>query len=86
MHIGKLCAIKNIADRHGAILLVGIHAGDPEDIAVLTEISDTVLKIVTKGEKQDNHKYTLHVNRKSMPEKGIMAEFDANKTALKIRQ
>ncbi len=74
----KLCAIKNIADRHRAILLVGIHAGDPEDIAVLTEIADTVLKIVTKDERQGNHKYILHANRRSMPEKEIIAEFDAN--------
>ena len=74
----KLCAIKNVADRHGATLLVGIHAGDPGYIAVLAGIADTVWKIVTKGENQNNHKCTLHVNRKDMHGKEITAEFDAN--------
>ena len=73
----KLCKIKNVADRYGATLLAGIHDGNPEDTGMLAGIADTVLKITTESEKQDNHKYTLHVNRKDMPGKEITAEFDA---------
>ncbi len=74
----KLDAIKNVANRHGVSLLAGIHDGNPEDTGMLAEIADTVLKITTEGENWDNHKYTLHVNRKDMPGKEITAEFDAN--------
>lgn len=74
----KLDAIKNVANRHGVSLLAGIHDGKPEDTGMLAGIADTVLKIITEGENWDNHKYTLHVNRKDMPGKEITAEFDAN--------
>lgn len=74
----KLDAIKNVANRYGVSLLVGIHDGNPEDISMLAGTADTVLKIITEGENQDNHKYTLHVNRRYMPENEITAEFDAN--------
>lgn len=74
----KLCKIKDVADRHGVTLLVGIHDGNPEDIGMLTGIADTVLKIITKGENRNNHKCTLHANRKDMHGKEITAEFDAN--------
>lgn len=74
----KLSAIKNIADRHGVSLMMGIHDGDPEGISMLTGIADTVLKIVTKDENQNNHKYTVHVTRRDVPEKEIITEFDAN--------
>lgn len=74
----KLCEIKDVADRHGASLIVGIHDGNPEGIGMLTEIADTVLKIVTKDENQNNHKYTFHVTRRDIPEKEIITEFDAD--------
>ncbi len=74
----KLDAIKNVANRYGVLLLAGIHDGNPEDNGMLAGIADTVLKIITEGENWDNHKYTLHVNRKDMPGKEITAEFDAN--------
>ena len=70
----KLCGIKDVADRHGASLLVGIHEGDPEEISMLAGIADTVLKI----ENQNNHKYALHVTQRKVPEKEIIAEFDAD--------
>lgn len=73
----KLDAIKNVANRHGVSLLVGIHDGNPEGIGMLTGIADTVLKIVTKDENQNNHKYTFHVTRRDVPEKEIITEFDA---------
>ena len=74
----KLDVIKNVAYRHGATLLAGIHDGNPEDTGMLAGIADTVLKITTESEKQDDYKYTLHVNRKDMPGKEITAEFDTN--------
>ena len=74
----KLDAIKNVANRYGVLLLAGIHDGNPEDNGMLAGIADTVLKITTEGENWNNHKYTLHVNRKDMPGKEITAEFDAN--------
>ena len=74
----KLCEIKDVADRHGASLIVGIHDGNPEGIGMLTDIADTVLKIVTKDENQNNHKYTFHVTRRDIPEKEIITEFDAD--------
>lgn len=74
----KLREIKDVADRHGASLIVGIHDGNPEGIGMLTEIADTVLKIVTKDENQNNHKYTFHVTRRDVPEKEIISEFDAD--------
>lgn len=74
----KLDVIKNVAYRHGATLLAGIHDGNPEDTGMLVGIADTVLKITTESEKQDDYKYTLHVNRKDMPGKEITAEFDTN--------
>lgn len=70
----KLCGIKDVADRHGASLLVGIHEGDPEEISMLAGIADTILKI----ENQNNHKYALHVTQRKVPEKEIIAEFDAD--------
>ncbi len=73
----KLDAIKNVADRHGATLFVGIHDGNPEDTGMLADIADTVLKIITEGGNQDGHKYTLHVNRKDTHGNRITAEFDA---------
>ena len=74
----KLDAIKNVANRHGVSLLVGIHDGNPEGIGMLTGIADTILKIVTKDENQNNHKYTFHVTRRDVPEKEIITEFDAD--------
>lgn len=74
----KLSAIKNIADRHGVSLMMGIHDGDPECIGMLTGIADTVLKIITESTNQNNHKYTLHVTQRNVHEKGIITEFDAN--------
>ena len=73
----KLDDIKNVADRHGATLFVGIHDGNPEDTGMLADIADTVLKIITEGGNQDGHKYTLHVNRKDTHGNRITAEFDA---------
>ncbi len=73
----KLDVIKNVADRHGATLFVGIHDGNPEDTCMLAGITDTVLKIITEGGNQDGHKYTLHVNRKDTHGNRITAEFDA---------
>lgn len=70
----KLCGIKDVADKHGASLLVGIHEGDPEEISMLAGIADTVLKI----ENQNNHKYALHVTQRKVSEKEIIAEFDAD--------
>ncbi len=70
----KLCGIKDVADRHGASLLVGIHDGDPEELSMLAGIADAVLKI----ENQNNHKYALHVTQRKVPEKEIIAEFDAD--------
>lgn len=74
----KLDAIKNVANRHGVSLLVGIHDVNPEDIGMLAGIADTVLKIITESTNQNNHKYTLHVTQSNVPEKGIITEFDAN--------
>ena len=74
----KLCEIKNAADRHGATLLVGIYDGNPEDTGMLASIADTVLKIITEGGNQDNHKYTLHVNRKDIHVNKITAECGDN--------
>lgn len=73
----KLDAIKNVANRHGVSLLVGIHDGNPEGISMLTGIADTILKIVTKDGNQNNHKYTFHVTQMDVPEKEIITEFDA---------
>lgn len=70
----KLCGIKDVADRHGSSLLVGIHDGDPEELSMLAGIADAVLKI----ENQNNHKYVLHVTQRKVPEKEIIAEFDAD--------
>ena len=74
----KLCEIKNVADKHGVSLIVGIHDGDPKCIGMLADIADTVLKLVTKDENQNNHKYTFHVTRRDVPEKEIITEFDAD--------
>ena len=74
----KLCDIKNVADRHGVSLVVGIYDGPPKGIGMLTGIADTVLKIVTKDENQNNHKYTFHVTQRDVPEKEIITEFDAD--------
>ena len=34
----KLCAIKNVANRYGVSLLIGIHEGDPEEIRLKKEL------------------------------------------------
>lgn len=73
----KLCAIKNVADRHGVSLVVGIYDGPPKGIGMLTGIADTVLKIVTKCENQNDHKYIFYISKKDMHGKEITAEFDA---------
>lgn len=66
------------------LLLVGIDNREPEDIGMSIGTADTVLKIITKGENRNNHKYTFNVNRRNISEKEITAKNSCRHISKKV--
>lgn len=77
----KLCAIKNVADKHDAILLVVTHTKVPEN-SRLASVADTVLDINKNG-RQNGNEYTLHVAGKNISEKEITITFEPERYSWK---
>lgn len=70
----KLCAIKNIADKHDVAILVGTHIGAPKG-SRLTDVVDMVLDI-NKSRIQNGKECILHVTGKNIAKKEIAITFE----------
>ncbi len=70
----KLCAIKNIADKHDVAILVGTHIGVPKG-SRLTDVVDMVLDI-NKSRIQNGKECILHVTGKNIAKKEIAITFE----------
>ncbi len=70
----KLCAIKNIADKHDVAILVGTHIRVPKG-SRLTDIVDMVLDI-NKSRIQNGKECILHVTGKNIAKKEIAITFE----------
>lgn len=71
----KLCAIKNIADKHDVAILVGTHIGVPKG-SRLTDVVDMVLDI-NKSRIQNGKECILHVTGKNIAKKEIAITFES---------
>lgn len=70
----KLCAIKNIADKHDVAILVGTHIRVPKG-SRLTDVVDMVLDI-NKSRIQNGKECILHVTGKNIAKKEIAITFE----------
>ena len=70
----KLCAIKNVADKHDVAILVGTHIGVRKG-SRLTDVVDMVLDI-NKSRIQNGKECILHVTGKNIAKKEIAITFE----------
>lgn len=73
----KLCAIKNVADKHDVAILVETHTRVPGS-RKLADVADIVLD-VNNGENQNKREYTICVVGNDIHETEITIEFDADR-------
>lgn len=74
----KLCALKEVASKHGATLLVSTYIGDPENIDKFADVADTVLKVI-KNSSQNGKEYTLCISGKNISRTKVSVGFDAGR-------
>lgn len=61
----KLCALKEVASKHGVTLLVATYIGGTEDSGKFADVADTVLEII-KNCSQSDEEYTLCISGKNI--------------------
>lgn len=74
----KLCALKEVASKHGVTLLVSTYIGDPENIDKFADVADTVLKVI-ENSSQNGEEYTLCISGKNISRTKVSVGFDAGR-------
>lgn len=74
----KLCALKEVASKHGVTLLVATYIGDSEDSGQFADVADTVLEII-KSCSQSGEEYTLCISGKNISKTKVVMGFDAGR-------
>ena len=74
----KLCALKEVASKHGVTLLVATYIGDPENIDKFADVADTVLKVI-ENSSQNGEEYTLCISGKNISRTKVSVGFDAGR-------
>lgn len=74
----KLCALKEVASKHGVALLVSTYIGDPENIDKFADVADTVLKVI-ENSSQNGEEYTLCISGKNISRTKVSVGFDAGR-------
>jgi len=74
----KLCALKEVASKHGATLLVATYTGGSEDSDKFTDVADTVLEVI-KSSSQGGEGHTLFISGKNRCETKVTVGFDSGR-------
>ncbi len=74
----KLCALKEVASKHGATLLVATYTGGLEDSDKFADVADTVLEVIKSG-SQSSEEYTLFISGKNRCETKVTVGFDSGR-------
>ena len=74
----KLCALKEVAGKHGVTLLVSTHTGDMENSGNFADVADTVLEVI-KNSSQSGEEYTLCISGKNISRTKAAVGFDTGR-------
>jgi len=74
----KLCALKEVASKHGVTLFVSTYIGYPENIDKFADVADTVLKVI-ENNSQNGEEYTLCISGKNISRTKMSVGFDAGR-------
>lgn len=74
----KLCALKEVAGKHGVTLLVSTHIGDMENSGNFVDVADTVLEVI-KNSSQSGEEYTLCISGKNISRTKVAVGFDTGR-------
>ena len=74
----KLCALKEVAGKHGVTLLVSTHIGDMENSGNFADVADTVLEVI-KNSSQSGEEYTLCISGKNISRTKVTVGFDTGR-------